>query len=125
METPKEFLDALREWCDKRYGRQTKLARMLGFKPQLINDWFSGKAVPMWATGLQIQAFLNKSDHARRAAIGEKPQPGTPYMKAHAKKSQERRKRQPVLDYHGRSSPDAAGAAELHPLSLPSSGAIS
>jgi DNA-binding XRE family transcriptional regulator len=71
MKEPKEFLEELGAWSVEHYGRQRKLAEMLGVKPQQLNDWFAGRSMPTWKTGLQIQEFLAKSEKARRLAIGE------------------------------------------------------
>ena len=73
METQDHYsiLAELRAWCGGKYGRKSKLARMLSVSPQLVNDWFAGKSTPTWETGLKIQAFLAKSDKARQHAIGE------------------------------------------------------
>jgi DNA-binding transcriptional regulator YdaS (Cro superfamily) len=65
------ILHELSTWCAAKYGRKSKLARMLCVSPQLVNDWFAGKSTPTWDTGLKIQAFLAKSDKARQQAIGE------------------------------------------------------
>jgi DNA-binding transcriptional regulator YdaS (Cro superfamily) len=72
MEEPTAIISELKTWCSQKYGRNSKLARMLGVSPQLVNDWFSGKSTPTWATGLKIQAFLKKSEKARKEAVGEK-----------------------------------------------------
>lgn len=72
MKEYEAILDELQEWCEKKHGRKSKFARMLGVSPQLVNDWFARTSEPMWETGLKIQAFLKKSDTARRLAIKEK-----------------------------------------------------
>ena len=51
-------LTKLKEWCEAEYGRQAEIARVLGVSRQLVTDWFRGKAIPTWSTGLKIQAFL-------------------------------------------------------------------
>jgi hypothetical protein len=70
MDDPQEILAELKAWCELEHGRKTKVARYLGVSPQLIHDWFIlRKSVPSWKTGMAIQAFLKKSDKARRKSI--------------------------------------------------------
>jgi hypothetical protein len=72
MEAPQNIINELKAWCAEKYGRNSKVARMLGVSPQLVHDWFSEKTIPTWPTGMKIQAFLGKSEGARKKAIGEK-----------------------------------------------------
>jgi hypothetical protein len=71
MEEPRSVINELKAWCAEKYGRNSKVARMLGVSPQLVNDWFSGKTIPTWPTGMKIQAFLRESEESRKKAIGE------------------------------------------------------
>jgi transcriptional regulator with XRE-family HTH domain len=70
-EDPQAVIDELKRWCDAKYGRQAQLARQFGVSRQLVNDWFSGKAMPRIKLWLELKDFLRKSDRARRQAIGE------------------------------------------------------
>jgi hypothetical protein len=75
MKTPQEMLDELEDWCRQEYGRKSKVAKVLGVTPQIVNDWFvkdlKKRSKPTWDTGLKIQEFLKKSETARRKAVGE------------------------------------------------------
>jgi hypothetical protein len=59
-ELTKQLLDALKAWCDEKYGRQTEIAKILGVKPQTVNDWFGGRKQLMGEQALAIQEFLKK-----------------------------------------------------------------
>jgi|SRR5271166_3418859 len=89
---PKELLEELAAWTAKHYGRQRKIAAMLGVTPQQVNDWFAGRSMPTWETGHKIEVFLAMREYARREAIREKPQPTTPALEPFAKRSKARRK---------------------------------
>jgi transcriptional regulator with XRE-family HTH domain len=71
MKTPKEFLEDLADWANRRQGRQRKLAERFGVSPQQLNDWFAGRSMPTWYTGLRIQEFLSLDDDRRRRAVRE------------------------------------------------------
>jgi DNA-binding XRE family transcriptional regulator len=61
-----EVLEELRAWCTERRGRNLELAKKLGVSKQLVTDWLKGRAVPTWAIGLEIQAFLKQQQQPRR-----------------------------------------------------------
>jgi DNA-binding XRE family transcriptional regulator len=53
-----QLINQLKAWAAEERGRQSEIARILGVSRQSVSEWFSGKAVPNWETGLKIQAFL-------------------------------------------------------------------
>ena len=61
-ERTQKLLDALREWCGEKYGRQTEVSKALGVSPQTVNNWL---AIPprnqlMGEHALALQEFLQK-----------------------------------------------------------------
>jgi DNA-binding transcriptional regulator YdaS (Cro superfamily) len=66
----KKLLDALKAWCDEKYGRQTEVARVLGVTPQSLNDWFAGRKQLMGEHALAIQEFLRT--HRRKKPAMDK-----------------------------------------------------
>jgi hypothetical protein len=40
------LITELKDWADKKFGRRSELARMLGLSPQLVSDWFAGRKTP-------------------------------------------------------------------------------
>jgi hypothetical protein len=62
-----KLLAELKSWADEKYGRRSELARILGVSPQLVTEWFGGRATPIWDDGLKIQAFLKKQRRKRRS----------------------------------------------------------
>jgi DNA-binding XRE family transcriptional regulator len=97
---PKELLKEMAARTDKRYGRQRKMAKMLGVTPQQLNDWFADRSMPTWETGHKIEVFLAMPEWARRNAIREKPQASTPYIRAWAKRNRARQKA--IGENHGK-----------------------
>jgi hypothetical protein len=76
MKTSQELLDDLEAWCNQRYGRKTKVAKLLGVSPQVMNDWFvkdvDKRSKPSWVTGRKIEAFLAMDECQRLGTIREK-----------------------------------------------------
>lgn len=61
-ERTQRLLDALREWCNEKYGRQTEVGKAIGVSPQTVSNWL---AIPprnqlMGEHALAIQEFLQK-----------------------------------------------------------------
>ena len=60
----KTLLMEAREWCEQVWGRQSKLARALGVRPEMVSRWFreAQKAKPAKQPTaeqiLAIQEFL-------------------------------------------------------------------
>ena len=69
-ERTQKLLDALKDWCGEKYGRQTEIGKVLGVSPQTINDWLATppRKQLMGEQALALQEFLQK--HRRR-----KPKP--------------------------------------------------
>jgi hypothetical protein len=68
---PKEselLIAELRDWCDKKYGRRSEIAEMLGKSRQLVGEWLAGRATPTFDDGLKLQAFLKKQRRAKSRA---------------------------------------------------------
>jgi hypothetical protein len=61
-----KLIAKLKVWADKKYGRRSELARILGVSPQLITEWLAGRATPTLDDGLKLQAFLKKQRKSRR-----------------------------------------------------------
>jgi transcriptional regulator with XRE-family HTH domain len=61
------LITELKDWADKKFGRRSELARMLGLSPQLVSDWFAGRKTPTLDVGLQLQEFLKKQRKSSRA----------------------------------------------------------
>jgi transcriptional regulator with XRE-family HTH domain len=61
------LITELKDWADKKFGRRSELARMLGLSPQLVSDWFAGRKTPTLDVGLQLQEFLKKQRRSSRA----------------------------------------------------------
>jgi DNA-binding XRE family transcriptional regulator len=62
----KAWINELQDWCKEKYGRNTEVAEKLGVSRQLVSDWFAGRTVPNWATGLKIQEFLKQQRRRRQ-----------------------------------------------------------
>jgi len=61
------LITELKDWADKKFGRRSELARMLGLSPQLVSDWFAGRKTPTLDVGLRLQEFLKKQRKSSRA----------------------------------------------------------
>jgi DNA-binding transcriptional regulator YiaG len=64
METPDQhprtraLLAEFRAWCDRRHGRRTEAAEVLGVSPQTITDWFAFRKHPTGEQALHLQHLL-------------------------------------------------------------------
>jgi hypothetical protein len=67
----KETLRELQQWVDQKHGRSLRVAKLLKVSPQLVSDWFAGRAMPKLTAWLKIKEFLKKSEKARKKAIKE------------------------------------------------------
>ena len=54
----KKFLEDLKAWCDRKYGRRAALARFLNVPRQTITDLLNGRQNPTGEQILAIQEFL-------------------------------------------------------------------
>jgi DNA-binding transcriptional regulator YiaG len=61
-----DLINALREWCKAKHGRNAEIAETLGVSRQLVTDWLKGRAVPTLSTGLKLKTFL-KNRRPRKA----------------------------------------------------------
>jgi predicted transcriptional regulator len=86
MKTSQQLLEKLETWCNQKYGRKTKVAKLLGVSPQVVNDWFvkdpNKRSMPTWDTGRNIEEFVALPEHARRSRIKEKPTLNTPAFRS-------------------------------------------
>jgi hypothetical protein len=53
-----EFLANVSAWCAQKHGRQTKLARQLGVKPQVVNDYLNGREKITAEHALKLQQLV-------------------------------------------------------------------
>jgi DNA-binding transcriptional regulator YdaS (Cro superfamily) len=67
MTRTEKLLNALKDWCAEKYGRQSEIARLLSVSPQQLTDWFKGRTQLTGEQALAIQEFMR---HRRRKASG-------------------------------------------------------
>ena len=53
-----QLLKTLKAWCEKKYGRQSEVAKILGVRPSTVSDWFAGRKQLTGDQVLAIQDLL-------------------------------------------------------------------
>jgi len=67
-ERTRELLEALKAWCDQKYGRRAEAARSIGTTRQTVSDWFAGRKQLTGEQALVAEAFLKKQRRSQSRA---------------------------------------------------------
>jgi plasmid maintenance system antidote protein VapI len=59
-ELTKPLIEDLRDWCKKKWGRQSEAAKALGVSDSTVSDWFHDRKKLTGEQALAVQKFLKE-----------------------------------------------------------------